>query len=196
MPGATCLTPQALAAQLLLARAGYPSSLRMGARRRDGVLEAHAWLEDGERVVYGARGEFIALPPIEPLLRRATARRPLLSEVPNRLAAPRAAPAGERTAVSGIAALFRTDGTQVERSLVAAMLATMPYRGPHGQGIWTGDGIGLGHLALQATPQSLHERQPLVQGDVALVADCRLDNRAELLAALAVPPHDACPTRI
>jgi hypothetical protein len=68
VPGATCLT-QALAAQILLARAGYPSSLRMGARRRDGALEAHAWLEDGERIVYGARGDFAALPPIEPLLR-------------------------------------------------------------------------------------------------------------------------------
>lgn len=68
VPRATCLT-QALAAQMLLARAGYPSSLRMGARRRDGTLEAHAWLEDGERVVYGARGDFVALPPIEPLLR-------------------------------------------------------------------------------------------------------------------------------
>jgi hypothetical protein len=68
VPGATCLT-QALAAQVLLARAGHASSLRMGARRRNGVLEAHAWLEDGERVVYGARGDFAALPPIEPLLR-------------------------------------------------------------------------------------------------------------------------------
>lgn len=74
VPGATCLT-QALAAQLLLARAGYPSALRMGVRMRDGILEAHAWLEDGARVVYGARGDFAALPPIEPLLRRGTSRR-------------------------------------------------------------------------------------------------------------------------
>lgn len=90
-----------------------------------------------------------------------------------------------------MAALFRMDGTRVERPLVEAMLATMPYRGPHGRGIWTEDGIGLGHLALHATPRSLHDDQPLVRGDLALTADCRIDNRAELFAALAVPtPHD------
>ncbi|CAN5807530.1 hypothetical protein BH23ACT11_BH23ACT11_01070 [soil metagenome] len=52
MPG-TCLT-RALAAQILLARRGYPVSLHIGAVREEGEkFLAHAWLETGGRVVIG-----------------------------------------------------------------------------------------------------------------------------------------------
>jgi hypothetical protein len=56
IPGATCLT-QALAAQLLLARRGHSSRLRIGvARARGGGLRAHAWLESEGVVVIGGPG--------------------------------------------------------------------------------------------------------------------------------------------
>lgn len=55
VPRATCLT-QALAGQVLLARYGYPARLHIGvARAGAGGLEAHAWLESGERIVIGDR---------------------------------------------------------------------------------------------------------------------------------------------
>jgi hypothetical protein len=45
VPAPTCLT-QALAAQMLLARRGCPTSLQIGvARAPGGGVEAHAWLE-------------------------------------------------------------------------------------------------------------------------------------------------------
>ncbi len=48
-----CLT-QALAVQLLLKRRGYPANLRIGVSRSAGKqLEAHAWVESGDRVVVG-----------------------------------------------------------------------------------------------------------------------------------------------
>lgn len=48
VPGASCLT-QALAAQLLLARAGHFARLRLGvARDARGVVHAHAWLETSQ----------------------------------------------------------------------------------------------------------------------------------------------------
>jgi Transglutaminase-like superfamily len=48
-----CLT-QALAAQMLLKRQGYPASLRIGvARKERGELQAHAWVESEDRVVVG-----------------------------------------------------------------------------------------------------------------------------------------------
>ena len=48
-----CLT-QALAAQLLLKRRGYPASLRIGVSRTAGnQLQAHAWFESEDRVVVG-----------------------------------------------------------------------------------------------------------------------------------------------
>jgi hypothetical protein len=52
IPGSRCLA-EALAADLLLARAGYPSRLRIGVERLvEGGLAAHAWVEvDGEAIV-------------------------------------------------------------------------------------------------------------------------------------------------
>ncbi|WP_243664329.1 asparagine synthase-related protein [Rhodothermus marinus] len=46
----------------------------------------------------------------------------------------------------------------------------------------------LAHWMLHTTPESLHEQQPLVapEGDLVLVADARIDNRDELLAALGL----------
>lgn len=53
VPRATCLT-QALAGQVLLAREGYPSTIRVGARQSEaGEFLAHAWLLCGPTVVLG-----------------------------------------------------------------------------------------------------------------------------------------------
>lgn len=65
VPGARCLA-RALACQVLLARFGRSSRLRIGVRRRDAGtgLDAHAWLEEDGRVIFGATapdGEFQAL---------------------------------------------------------------------------------------------------------------------------------------
>jgi asparagine synthase (glutamine-hydrolysing) len=78
----------------------------------------------------------------------------------------------------------------VEAPDLDRMLNAMRYRGTDGRGVWIDGATGLGHLLLHTTPESLHERQPVVRGDLALCADCRIDNRSELLAELAVPgPH-------
>ena len=53
IPAATCLT-QAMASQLILARHGYPSELRIGVTKdAHGSFGAHAWLELHGRVVIG-----------------------------------------------------------------------------------------------------------------------------------------------
>lgn len=53
VPHATCLT-QAVAAQLLLARYGFASHLRLGvARDPAGAFQAHAWVERAGEVVIG-----------------------------------------------------------------------------------------------------------------------------------------------
>ncbi len=55
VPNATCLA-QALAAQLLLDREGYPTRLRIGARRDEEGFQAHAWVEsEGKTVVGGLK---------------------------------------------------------------------------------------------------------------------------------------------
>lgn len=67
VPRATCLT-QALSTQVILALLGIPATLRIGvASKNEGSIDAHAWLECGDRVVIGweNRGRFIPFPPIE-----------------------------------------------------------------------------------------------------------------------------------
>jgi hypothetical protein len=62
-----CLT-QALAVQLLLKRRGYPASLRIGvARKGQGELQAHAWVESEDRVVVGGGdlSEYTPLPELD-----------------------------------------------------------------------------------------------------------------------------------
>jgi len=63
-----CLS-EAFAAQVLLARKGQPSTLRIGvARSASGRLKAHAWVEiDGRVVIGGAQSplNFVPLPPLE-----------------------------------------------------------------------------------------------------------------------------------
>lgn len=57
VPKATCLT-QAMVAMLLLNNRGQCVQLRIGVALDDGgVLEAHAWVESGGRVVIGRLGD-------------------------------------------------------------------------------------------------------------------------------------------
>jgi len=51
-PGATCLT-RAIAAQILLARYNYSSSIRIGVSKNDEEFEAHAWLEKDGGIILG-----------------------------------------------------------------------------------------------------------------------------------------------
>jgi hypothetical protein len=64
VPGATCL-PQALTAEFVLMRHGYPARVRIGmARTEDRALEGHAWVESGGAVVAGGGdvGRFTPVP--------------------------------------------------------------------------------------------------------------------------------------
>jgi len=52
VPRSTCLV-RALSGQILLARYGYSSLVKIGVSRSKGEFEAHAWLEHGDEVVLG-----------------------------------------------------------------------------------------------------------------------------------------------
>lgn len=88
--------------------------------------------------------------------------------------------------MSGIAAIFNRDGAPVDRPEIDRMLAAIAHRGPDGLGVWCDGAVALGHAALHTTPESLKEHQPLrdeARG-LCLTFDGRIDNRAELEAAL------------
>lgn len=51
-PLSTCLS-ESIAAQLLLARQGYPAEVRIGVSKEGGRFAAHAWLECPDGIVIG-----------------------------------------------------------------------------------------------------------------------------------------------
>ena len=76
------------------------------------------------------------------------------------------------------------------------MTAAAPHRGPDGVRHWVDGNAGLAHQAFHVTPESVRERQPLASADgrLTLVADARIDNRDELIRALAGEGLPADPT--
>jgi asparagine synthase (glutamine-hydrolysing) len=60
------------------------------------------------------------------------------------------------------------------------MVEAARWRGPDGVGLHVDGQVGLGYLSQHVTPESVREVQPLVVGDVVVVADARIDNRREL----------------
>jgi asparagine synthase (glutamine-hydrolysing) len=94
--------------------------------------------------------------------------------------------------MSAIAGLCFTDGRAAVRLDLERMLAALIHRGTDDAGAWAGGPAALGHAALWTTPESRRERQPLAtgQGHAMITADARLDNRAELIAALGLADAD------
>ena len=67
LPGKTTCLPKALAAQILLARTGYLTQMRIGIARGDeGKLKGHAWVEYQDRILFGGDGSnYTLLPALE-----------------------------------------------------------------------------------------------------------------------------------
>jgi asparagine synthase (glutamine-hydrolysing) len=87
--------------------------------------------------------------------------------------------------LSGIAGIVHRDGAPMERALLQSLVDFLSYRGPDARGSWMETSIGLGHALLRTTRESNGERQPAsLDGRYWIVADARLDGRAELIAEL------------
>lgn len=97
--------------------------------------------------------------------------------------------------MSGIAGTYYLGGHPASGEEVGRMIRTMARRGPDGAGVWASGAVGLGHCALHVTPESLHEKLPLVSdaGHAVLTSDLRLDNREELGDRLGMKPTGTAP---
>ena len=89
--------------------------------------------------------------------------------------------------MSGIAGCIRFDGRAPDPDTLPAMTEAAAHRGPDGIRSWRGDTAHLAHLALDITAADARENQPLVEDDLVLVADARIDNRSALCRSLS--PH-------
>jgi asparagine synthase (glutamine-hydrolysing) len=91
--------------------------------------------------------------------------------------------------MSALLGIFNLDGKPVGIDILEKMMKPMAYWGPDGKGTWNEGPVGLGHLMLHNTPESLHEKLPLKSrcGNYVMVSRARLDNRGELLKTFNVP---------
>lgn len=87
--------------------------------------------------------------------------------------------------MSGFVALFQPNGAPVDRSLLSGLTSFLEFRGPDGSDTWSAGPVGLGHALFRTTRSFADERQPVsFDGLCWIVADARLDRRAELLDRL------------
>ncbi len=89
--------------------------------------------------------------------------------------------------MSGICGYINLDGAPIDTDVLHKMAKAAAHRGLDGIHYWINGNVGFAYLALNITPESLHEQQPLVssQGDLVLIADARVDNRGELIHTLS-----------
>ena len=92
--------------------------------------------------------------------------------------------------MTAIAGLWRLDGRPDAAPACARMLAAQKIYGPDAVGQWDEGFVAIGRSLFRLLPEDVHDRQPLVglSGNIVLVADIRLDNRDELVAALGLAP--------
>ncbi|GKS64453.1 asparagine synthetase B [Nitrospira sp.] len=88
--------------------------------------------------------------------------------------------------MSGIAGIYNLNDQPVRPALLNRMIDRIAYRGPDGSGCWLNGPVGMGHVMLQTTPQSLYERQPWLDESetICLTLDGRIDNREDLILSL------------
>lgn len=91
--------------------------------------------------------------------------------------------------MTAIAACWSVDGRLDPADAIGRMLGALRPYGPHDQRHWRDGELALGRALFRVLPEDRHDRQPLVSqcGRYALVADCRLDNREDIAAALGEP---------
>jgi asparagine synthase (glutamine-hydrolysing) len=87
--------------------------------------------------------------------------------------------------MSAFVALVAPLGSALDAQLIRDLTGSLAPIGPDGSHFWVGKRAGLGHALLELPGSPPHEPQPgTLDHQTWIVADVRLDGRAELLAAL------------
>jgi asparagine synthase (glutamine-hydrolysing) len=87
--------------------------------------------------------------------------------------------------MSGFVGILNLDGAPVDRALLERMTRYLAFRGPDAQEIWCDGSVGMGHALLQiASGVGLQKQPAQLGGRLWIVADARIDARAELIEKL------------
>lgn len=87
--------------------------------------------------------------------------------------------------MSGIAGIVNFDGSPVDTELVGRMMRKLQGWAPDGHDCAIIENAGFGYAQLRTTDEAAAERQPLsFDGNIHILADARIDGRAELVKNL------------
>jgi len=92
--------------------------------------------------------------------------------------------------MSAICGLFHRDGAPASAQSLTPTLDALAHYGDLPPSAWVdpdGGAVALGAVVNALTPQDTLTRQPVTRGAYTIAADARIDNRADLFAALDVP---------
>jgi asparagine synthase (glutamine-hydrolysing) len=96
--------------------------------------------------------------------------------------------------VSGFVGIVNLDGAPADPRLLQHLTNFLSFRGPDAHEISCQDSVGLGHALLQTTSGTPPEKQPAqLDGRLWIVADARIDARAELIGKLKGKSQTARP---
>lgn len=90
--------------------------------------------------------------------------------------------------MSGICGILYFDERRASPEEVSRMNKAISFRGKDETGARVEGPVALGNCLLRTTPESLHEHFPMEDAEAGLLltADARIDNREDLIAALAI----------
>ena len=87
--------------------------------------------------------------------------------------------------MSGICGLARVDGGAIDGGRLERMTSWLERRGPDARATWADGPAGFGHTLLDTTDGQVADAQPCtLDGRQWIVADARIDSRAELVSSL------------
>src|ERR671926_492374 len=90
--------------------------------------------------------------------------------------------------MAGFAVILRRSGEPVPEAIVEIVRQSLEHRAPDGIDVATRENVAVIFGRLHATPEARFERQPHTCRDGTwIVADVRIDNRAELVRRLRRP---------
>jgi asparagine synthase (glutamine-hydrolysing) len=94
--------------------------------------------------------------------------------------------------MSSIFGMIRSGGQPVDLKGLHQMERALNHWEADASHCWTEEEVGLGHLMLYNTPESLNERLPLIryESQLTITSDARLDNREELFDQLSIHAAD------
>ena len=97
--------------------------------------------------------------------------------------------------MSGISGIWNIDGRPLESALLETISVQLRHRGSDGRSSWVHKSVGLDCQLTRNAPESASEVQPYIHQNCVVLLDGRLDDREELILALANKAfHDLTPS--